>query len=195
VTNAVLHWVPGHVALLRRWAGVLAPGGWLALQVPGNWRAATHALLAGLCRSPRWAGVLADAAPAADAVLDPAGYLEVLAGEGLAVEAWETTYLHVLAGEDPVLDWVRSTVLRPVLAWLEEDDAAELTAEYAAALRAAYPRRADGTTLLSFRRVFAVGQAPDVSELASSRGRRSSWASAATRWGHLPLAGDSEEQE
>ena len=58
-----------------------------------------------------------------------------------------------------MLAWVRSTVLRPVLARLEEDDAAELTAEYAAALRTAYPRRPDGTTLLPFRRVFAVGHA------------------------------------
>ena len=159
VTNAVLHWVPGHADLLRRWAGQLAPGGWLALQVPGNWRAPTHALLADLCCSPRWAGLVGGAAPAEDAVLDPAGYLEVLAGAGLAVEAWETTYLHVLRGEDPVLAWVRSTVLRPVLAQLGEDDAAELTAEYAAALRAAYPGRPDGTTLLPFRRVFAVGHA------------------------------------
>jgi trans-aconitate 2-methyltransferase len=159
VTNAVLHWVPGHADLLRRWAGQLAPGGWLALQVPGNWRAPTHALLADLCRSPRWAGSVGDAAPAEDAVLDPAGYLEVLTGAGLATDAWETTYLHVLRGDDPVLGWVRSTVLRPVLARLGEDDAAELTAEYAAALRAAYPRRPDGTTLLPFRRVFAVGHA------------------------------------
>jgi trans-aconitate 2-methyltransferase len=159
VTNAVLHWVPGHADLLRRWAGQLAPGGWLALQVPGNWRAPTHALLAGLCRSPRWAGLVGDAAPAEDAVLDPAGYLEVLSGAGLTTDAWETTYLHVLRGDDPVLGWVRSTVLRPVLARLGKDDAAELTAEYAAALRAAYPRRPDGTTLLPFRRVFAVGHA------------------------------------
>ncbi len=63
----------------------------------------------------------------------------------------------MLRGDDPVLGWVRSTALRPVLARLGEDDAAELTAEYAAALRAAYPRRPDGTTLLPFRRVFAVG--------------------------------------
>jgi trans-aconitate 2-methyltransferase len=92
-------------------------------------------------------------------VLDPAGYLQVLTGAGLAADAWETTYLHVLHGEDPVLGWVRSTVLRPVLDRLGDDDAAELTAEYAAALRAAYPRRPDGTTLLPFRRVFAVGHA------------------------------------
>jgi trans-aconitate 2-methyltransferase len=71
---------------------------------------------------------------------------------------WETTYLHVLRGEDPVLGWVRSTVLRPVLGALDVDEAGELTAAYAAALREAYPPRADGTTVLPFRRIFAVGR-------------------------------------
>jgi trans-aconitate 2-methyltransferase len=160
VTNAVLQWVPGHEDLLRRWAGELAPDGWLAVQVPGGFRAATHVLLAELCRSPRWAERLADAAPRTDAVLEPAGYLDVLTGAGLAADVWETTYLHVLAGPDPVLGWVRSTALRPALERLDEPEAAEFTAVYAAALREAYPPRADGTTALPVRRVFAVGHRP-----------------------------------
>jgi trans-aconitate 2-methyltransferase len=160
VSNAVLHRVPGHDALLRRWAGWLAPGGWLAVQVPGNFRAPTHALLAGLCRSPRWAALLADVAPRPDAVLEPEGYLDVLMRAGLLPDVWETTYLHVLSGPDPVLAWVRGTVLRPVLARLSDDDAATFTAEYAAALRAAYPARPDGTTVLPFRRIFAVASRP-----------------------------------
>ena len=160
VTNAVLHWFPGHDGLLARWAASLAPGGWLAVQVPGNFRAPTHALLADLCRSPRWAAQLADTGPDPDAVLDPADYFDVLTTAGLDADVWETTYLHVLTGADPVLAWVRSTVLRPVLAALAEEDAAELTASYAAALREAYPPRPDGTTLLPFRRIFAVGSRP-----------------------------------
>ena len=158
VTNAVLHWVAGHDRLLSRWAGELSPGGWLAVQVPGNFRAPTHARLAALCHGPRWAERLADAAPRPDAVLEPAGYLDVLAAAGLTADVWETTYLHLLTGPDPVLAWVRSTVLRPVLALLGEDDAAAFTAAYAAALREAYPPRPDGTTVLPFRRVFAVGR-------------------------------------
>jgi trans-aconitate 2-methyltransferase len=160
VSNAVLHWVPGHERILARWAGWLSPGGRLAVQVPGNFRAPTHALLTELCRSPRWSARLAAAAPDPDAVLEPAGYYDVLTGAGLAADVWETTYLHVLTGDDPVLAWVRSTVLRPVLALLGEDDAAELTAAYAAALREAYPMRPDGMTLLPFRRIFAVGSRP-----------------------------------
>jgi trans-aconitate 2-methyltransferase len=158
VSNAVLHWVPGHERLLARWAGSLAPGGELAVQVPGNFRAPTHALLAEVAADPRWAERVGDAAPRPDAVLEPTDYFDVLTGAGLAADVWETTYLHVLTGEDPVLAWVRGTVLRPVLARLDQDDAAELTEAYAAALREAYPRRPDGTTVLPFRRVFAVGR-------------------------------------
>ena len=163
VSNAALHWAPGHGPLVSRWASELAPGGWLALQVPGNQAAPTHALLASLVASPRWAARLA---PGEDTVLDPAavlsptGYLDLLTTAGLAADVWETTYLHVLTGEDPVLGWVSGTVLRPVLARLPAEDAAELTTEYAAALRAAYPVRDDGTTVLPFRRVFAVGHRP-----------------------------------
>jgi len=160
VSNAVLHWVPGHDRIMARWAGWLSPGGQLAVQVPGNFRAPTHALLTELCRSPRWSAQLAAVAPDPDAVLDPAAYYDVLTEAGLTADVWETTYLHVLTGDDPVLAWVRTTVLRPVLAELGEDDAAELTAAYAAALREAYPQRPDGTTVLPFRRVFAVGSRP-----------------------------------
>ncbi len=163
VCNAVLHWVPGHDRLLASWAQQLAHGGVLAVQVPGNFRAPTHALLAALCRSPAWAERLADVAPSPWAVLVPAGELEVLPGAGLSADVWETTYLHVLSGDDPVLAWVRSTVLRPVLARLDGPAGAAFTEEYAAALRTAYPRRPDGSTLLPFRRLFAVGVRAGVS--------------------------------
>jgi trans-aconitate 2-methyltransferase len=84
----------------------------------------------------------------------------VLSTAGLAGDVWETTYLHVLTGEDAVLRWVSGTVLRPVLARLSPADADELTAEYATALRGAYPVRDNGTTVLPFRRLFAVGHRP-----------------------------------
>jgi trans-aconitate 2-methyltransferase len=160
VSNATLHWVPAHDRVMARWAGWLSPGGSVAVQMPGNFRAPTHALLTELCRSPRWSAQLAEAGPDPDTVLEPGGYYDVLTTAGLDADVWETTYLHVLDGDDPVLNWVRSTQLRPVLARLDGDDAAEFTAAYAGALREAYPRRPDGTTLLPFRRIFAVGSRP-----------------------------------
>jgi trans-aconitate 2-methyltransferase len=139
------------VAPARRLAG--RPG---ARQLPRPYTRAAR----GALPLPRWASRLADAAARPDAVLEAAGYLDVLTAAGLSADVWETTYLHVLSGADPVLGWVRSTVLRPALALLDDDSAAEFTAAYAAALREAYPMRPDGTTLLPFRRIFAVGHRP-----------------------------------
>ncbi|NSC22170.1 methyltransferase domain-containing protein [Streptomyces albus subsp. chlorinus] len=158
--NAALHWVPNHTDLLPEWIAALPPGGVLAFQVPGNFRAPTHTLLAELAESPRWQGRLGPP-PRPDTVLDPAGYAEILAPlgpHGCDIDAWESTYLHRLTGPDPVLEWTKGTTLRPVLTRLKDDPAARhrFLSEYGQALRKAYPPAPDGTTAVPFRRVFMV---------------------------------------
>jgi trans-aconitate 2-methyltransferase len=154
VCNAVLQWVPDHLHLLTRWAGLLAPGGCLAVQLPGNFDQPSHAILADLARSDRWRSLLADVSLNRQAE-DPAAYLDLLARAGCQVDAWETTYLHVLRGDDPVLEWYKGTGLRPVLGALTPQRTAEFLAEYAARARDAYPPQPYGT-VLPFRRVFVV---------------------------------------
>jgi trans-aconitate 2-methyltransferase len=81
----------------------------------------------------------------------------VLAGAGCRVDAWETTYLHLLDGPDPVFEWISGTGARPALAALEPDRRAAFTAVFKDRLRAAYPRRPYGT-VLPFRRIFVVAR-------------------------------------
>ena len=154
VSNAVLQWIPDHLRVLARWAGLLQAGGWLAIQVPANFDQPSHVILRELAGSAAWKEQLAGVRLNRQAA-EPAEYLDVLAQAGCEVDAWETTYLHVLHGADPVLDWYRGTGLRPVLAALPSGPAAEFTAEYGARLREAYPAAPYGT-VLPFRRVFAV---------------------------------------
>jgi trans-aconitate 2-methyltransferase len=152
----VLQWVPSHRALLAGWAASLPSGGWLAFQVPGNFDSPSHALMRSLAESPQWAASLTGVLRHGDVVGSPAEYASLLLGAGLDADVWETTYVHVLHGADPVLEWVRGTALRPVLAALPPERHAEFEAELAAQLRAAYPAMAYGT-LFPFRRIFAVG--------------------------------------
>lgn len=155
-TNAALHWIPGHTALFPAWTEALPPGGVLALQVPGNFSAPSHTLLAELRNSPRWRHRLGTG-PHREPVLDPAGYWSALAPLGCDTDAWETTYLHLLQGEDPVLEWMKGSTLRPVLALLADDAPARdaFLADYREALREAYPATPYGTPF-PFRRIFAV---------------------------------------
>ena len=166
VSNAALQWVPNHRELLPRWVAALNPGGWLAFQVPGNYDFPSHVILRELCQSPRWQERLSSTLRR-HPVAEPGEYLDLLAGLGCRVNAWETTYLQVLQGEDPVLEWVKGTTLRPVITKLTEDEKqaglaeGELVnaflAEYAQLLRDAYPATDHGT-VFPFRRIFVVAR-------------------------------------
>ncbi len=154
VSNAALHWVPNHRELLLRWAAMLAPGGWLAFQVPANFDQPTHRALREVATSPRWSEWLGEIRRP-NLNFNPGDYLGLLAGAGCEVDAWETTYLHLLQGDDPVAGWYKGTAFRPFTAALPPERAAEFIGEVASRLRDAYPARSYGT-VLPFRRVFVV---------------------------------------
>ncbi|MER5835997.1 trans-aconitate 2-methyltransferase [Streptomyces sp. NPDC002130] len=159
ISNATLQWVPGHVERFADWVAGLKPGGTLAFQVPGNFDAPSHRLMRELAHSPRWRARLVGTLRHADAVATPEAYLERLTSLGCAADVWETTYIHLLPGEDPVLDWVKGTGLRPVLTALadEPEQRDAFVAEYRAALCEAYPAGPHGTPF-PFRRLFAVAR-------------------------------------
>jgi trans-aconitate 2-methyltransferase len=156
VSNAVLQWVPDHLQLLTRWCGMLAGGGSLAFGVPGNFDQPSHAILRELAASARWRPLLAGAELNRQSA-DPAEYAGLLALAGCEVDAWETTYLHVLHGDDAVLDWYKGSGLRPVLAALPAEWSGQFLAAYGARLREAYPAAPYGTPF-PFRRVFVVAR-------------------------------------
>ncbi|MEU0115496.1 trans-aconitate 2-methyltransferase [Streptomyces bobili] len=159
VSNAALHWVPGHLDAFPAWLAGLAPGGTFAFQVPHNIDAPLHALMRELGNTPRWKSRLGEVLRPRDSVHAPEVYLDHLARLGCETDVWTTTYHHVLAGEDPVLDWVKGTGLRPVLTALADDPRARDTfvTEYRDLLREAYPPRPYGT-VLPFRRLFTVAR-------------------------------------
>ena len=156
VSNATLQWVPGHLDLLPRLVEAVAPGGWFAFQVPGNFDQPSHVILHELASEPEYADHTRDAEHPASH--DPDVYLRALTDLGCTVDAWETTYLHVLQGEDPVFTWISATGARPVLQALPPDLLERFTEEYKRRLDAAYPSHEHGV-VLPFRRIFVVARA------------------------------------
>jgi trans-aconitate 2-methyltransferase len=160
VSNAALQWVPGHLALLPDWLRMVRPGGWFAFQVPGNLDDPHHHEIRSLYRSEPWSDIphvkaLPDRTHSSHTATE---YLDVLAPLCSHIDGWETAYIHILQGDDPVLEWVKGSALRPVLAALETDEArADFLAQLAPRLRAAYPSSAWGTPF-PFKRIFVVAQ-------------------------------------
>ena len=156
VSNAALQWVPNHEELIPHLAGLLEEDGWLAIQMPANFDAPSHTLLHDLTSSSRWKSYLKGAAEPRHS-MPTEWYITVLSSLGFRVNAWETTYQQILQGENPVLEWVKGTALRPALIRLEGAERDEFFLEYGARLLEAYPPQ-DFGTLLPFERQFIVAQ-------------------------------------
>lgn len=152
LSNATLQWLPDHLALLPSLAELARE--WFALQVPGNFDEPSHAIPGELAATAPYAEHTASAQRPGSH--DPVDYLDALR-DGFDVDAWETTYLHVLTGEDAVLDWISGTGLRPIVQALPEELRPRYLEELRPRLRQAYPAR-DGVVVMPFRRVFVVAR-------------------------------------
>lgn len=154
-SNAALHWLPQHAQLFPALVAALSPGGVLAVQMPRNFSAPSHTLIGAVARDGRWRERLEPLLGPAP-VAEPQDYYALLAPLAVSLDIWESEYLQVLSGDDPVKEWTKGTWLRQFLERLQPAERVAFEADYTQRLRAAYPRRADATTLFPFRRLFIV---------------------------------------
>ncbi|MGI9601995.1 MAG: methyltransferase domain-containing protein [Acidimicrobiales bacterium] len=165
-SNAALHWLPAHDKLMVSALEWLRPGGTLAVQVPGNTAAPSHTVVAELRRSVRWRDKVGAGADDHVAVEQPEVYASRLAAAGAEVDVWESTYVHLLNGPDPVVQWLAGSTLRPVLAALDADEQQPFLDELTDRLRPHYPPDSSGHTAFRFRRIFVVARKPPLDESA-----------------------------
>lgn len=156
-SNAALHWVTDHEVLFPRLLSTLAPGGVLAVQMPSMHDAPLRALQNEVAARAPWSAHLGDAG-FARGLLPVEAYYDAIRPHVAQLDIWQTTYLHVLTGQDAVVEWAAGSSLRPFLDKLPPDLVPGFRAAYAAALAPHYPRRPDGTTLLPFKRFFLLAR-------------------------------------
>lgn len=160
-SNATLQWVDGHHDLFPRLMRFLSSGGCLAVQMPLSWSMPSHRLMRDVLAN----GGTDGASIGSEALRAAVGrkwveaaevYYDLLSPLASNLEIWETEYLQVLSGQDPVLEWVKSTGLRPILNGLDDDERELFLATYRQRLGQVYPERSNGFTLYPFRRLFMV---------------------------------------
>ncbi|PYN99808.1 MAG: trans-aconitate 2-methyltransferase [Candidatus Rokuibacteriota bacterium] len=157
-SNAALHWLGHHDRVFPALLAALAPGGVLAVQMPRNFSAPSHTLIADVARGGPWREKL-EPLLRPNPTAEPSFYFDVLAPHAALLDIWEIEYLQVLEGDDPVKEWVKGTWLKPLLDALDEPERPRFEQRYAELAARAYPRRADGRTLFPFRRLFIVARA------------------------------------
>lgn len=157
--NAALQWVAGHETLVPRLFSLLAPGGVLAIQMPDNRQEPSHRLMRAVAGEAPWREPIGDADAVRTELATIGGYYDMLARDAASVDVWHTVYQHVMPSAGSIVDWLRSTGLRPFLDALPDDALrAGFLAEYERRIAEAYPERSDGKRLLAFPRMFIVAQ-------------------------------------
>lgn len=156
-SNATLHWLDHHERLLPALLQAVKPGGWLAVQMPRNFDAPSHASMVETIEQGPWRAQLAPhlrRKPTGD----PQFYWQVLNGRVSALDIWECEYLQVMKGENPVAEFTKGSWLKQFLDRLAEPERSAFEADYRARVAKAYRKESDGSTLFPFRRLFIVGQ-------------------------------------
>ncbi|MEP7297157.1 MAG: trans-aconitate 2-methyltransferase [Burkholderiales bacterium] len=154
--NAALQWVGDHAALLPRLFNCLAPGGTLAIQMPDNRDEPTHRLMREVATLDPWSSVIGDAAMVRTKILALNQYYDLLAADAAEVDVWRTAYQHPMETPAAIVEWVRSTGLRPFIDPLTPAYRDGFLAEYERRIALAYLPRADRRLLLAFPRLFIV---------------------------------------
>lgn len=156
-SNAALHWLDRHEPLFQGLLEAIAPGGWLAVQMPRNFNAPSHTSIVETIEQGPWRARL-EPLLRREPVAAPGFYWRLLEPRCAQLQVWETDYLQVLEGDNPVAEYTKGTWLKQFLDRLQGAERDAFEAAYRARVRAWYPPEADGRTLFAFRRLFLVAQ-------------------------------------
>jgi len=156
-SNAAYQWVENHIDYFPGLLELLPSGGQLAIQMPRNHEAPSHALMKKAAELGPWRDKLAKVG-GIRTVWEPARYYDVLKPLCSDLEVWESIYQQPLTGKDPVAQYTAGTGLRPYMEALSKEEGAAYYETYAKLIAEAYPTRADGITLFPFRRLFIVAR-------------------------------------
>jgi trans-aconitate 2-methyltransferase len=155
-SNAALHWAPDHDRLIERLAGMLAPGGQLAFQVPAQHDTLTHTIADELAAAEPFRSALSGWTRS-HSVLAPDSYARLLYCSGFSEPRVQLiVYPHILPSRDDVVEWVKGTMLTAYKRRLPENVYDRFMDEYRARL---LPRLDDSRPFFyPFKRILCWGQ-------------------------------------
>lgn len=151
-SNACIQWVPDHPKLLREMLSLLKEGGELAVQVPMNFDQPIHKLIGETVKSEKWRDKFAE--PRIFHTLTPEKYYDILTEISSDFEMWQTVYFHRMKSHYDIIEWYRSTGLRPYLEMLSSAGKEEFERDIFAKVEKAYPKQANGEIIFRFPRLF-----------------------------------------
>ena len=157
-SNATFQWIPDHRALFDSCFEALRPGGTIVVQMPANETETAKMEIGRLAREAPWNTMLGGRDRAFHEQ-PPEFYAAMLAQLGYdRIDCYHQTFHHPMDRPADVVQWYRSTGLRPFLDALSKDHHGEFLEQLTARLNAAYGTT--GPMTFDFKRLFVWGRRP-----------------------------------
>ena len=157
-SNAVFQWLPSQdrLKVIARLMETQSSGGVFAFQVPDNVEEPSHKSMLFTAKEGPWASTLSQHKAERDPFQSVQEIYDHLKPLCSTVDLWHTHYHHVLADHAAVVEWVKSTGLKPYLDPLSSDEKDAFQKAYLKRLKTVYPASKDGRVILRYPRLFMV---------------------------------------
>lgn len=151
-SNACIQWVPNHNVLLKNMMSVLNPGGVLAVQEPNQSEMPVNHIVGNIVKSDKWKNKFCNKRNFYN--LTEEEYFNLLSDISSDFSMWKTVYFHRLPSQESIVEWYRSTGLRPYLEELDDADKNEFEQDVLEKLKEEYPTQKNGEVIFRFSRLF-----------------------------------------
>lgn len=153
-SNACIQWLPSHEQLLKKMIGLLRKDGVLAIQTPMNFDEPIHKIIKGTANSREWKGYFPSLREPFN--LKQEEYFDILTNISSGFSMWETTYMHQLKSHYDIIEWYRSTGMKPYLDVLSDKDTVLFEREIFEKVEKAYEIQKNGDIIFRFPRFFFI---------------------------------------
>ena len=156
-SNATLQWIPHHETLLPKFFNCVNPGGAIAVQIPMFKNMPINVAIETVANYPKWTQFTKGCGELFT-FKDMDFYYEILNKLAKGVELWETSYFHILNSQESIIDFIRTTGLKPYLDLLPSDEMkSEFEQEVLTECKKYYKIQSNGKVLFPFDRLFFIG--------------------------------------
>ena len=157
-SNATFQWIPDKRALFASCFKALVAGGRIVVQIPANETETTKVEIGRMAREDPWRAMLSGR-DRAFVEQPPEFYAAMMAQIGFdEIDCYHLTFHHPMDRPADVVNWYRSTGLRPFLDAIPKERHEEFLGELTARLNAAYGTT--GPMTFDFKRLFMWGRRP-----------------------------------
>jgi trans-aconitate 2-methyltransferase len=155
-SNATIQWIPNHQNLFKRLFNLVNNEGVLAIQVPKFNEMPLSRAIQKIANKEIWK----EATKGCSELFtyhDEKYYYDLMSSDYKSVEFWQTDYIHILESQYSIIEWIRSTGIKPYLDCLRDEERPLFESEVLAEIKYDYPVQNDGKVLFPFIRLFMVG--------------------------------------